>query len=141
MIPLRILDVWTCPKSESPMVLLEDEARACWLGFYLPMNEANRLARTLGKTGCSSVPVFDLLSAPGCGERLPSPDRRRGRWWFAWPASSCVRAYTRARPRRSAQPSCIHLWALARFRPDRIVLPRGMLAKRSGASTMGAVWS
>ena len=61
MTPLRIVDVFTCPKSGSPMVLLEDEARARWLGVCLPMNEANRLARTIGKTRCSSVPVFDLL--------------------------------------------------------------------------------
>jgi hypothetical protein len=29
------------------MVLLEDVDRSRWLSFYLPMNEANRLARVL----------------------------------------------------------------------------------------------
>jgi bifunctional DNase/RNase len=61
MTRMRIVDLWTCPKSESPMVLLEDEGRSRWLAFYLPMNEANRLARSLRRTHCSYVPVFDLL--------------------------------------------------------------------------------
>jgi bifunctional DNase/RNase len=43
------------------MGLLEDVDRSRWLSFYLPMNEANRLARVLGKTCCGAVPIFDLL--------------------------------------------------------------------------------
>ena len=43
------------------MVLLEDVGRSRWLSFYLPMNEANRLARVLGKTCCAGVPIFDLI--------------------------------------------------------------------------------
>jgi bifunctional DNase/RNase len=61
MTRMRIVDLWTCHQSDSPMVLLEDEARTRWLAFYMPVNEANRLARVLGKTHCSHVPVFDLL--------------------------------------------------------------------------------
>ena len=45
------------------MVLLEDVDRSRWLSFYLPMNEANRLARVLGKTCCAGVPIFDLILA------------------------------------------------------------------------------
>jgi len=43
------------------MVLLEDVDRSRWLSFCLPMNEANRLARVLGKTCCAGVPIFDLI--------------------------------------------------------------------------------
>jgi bifunctional DNase/RNase len=43
------------------MVLLEDVDRSRWLSFYLPMNEANRLARVLGKTCRAGVPIFDLI--------------------------------------------------------------------------------
>ena len=33
-----------------------------WLAFYLPMNEANHLARALGRAkGCPCAPVFDLV--------------------------------------------------------------------------------
>ena len=42
------------------MVLLEDEGSARWLAFYLPMNEANRLACALGRAH-GHVPIFDLV--------------------------------------------------------------------------------
>lgn len=67
MIPMHVIDLCSSPKSESPMVLLEDERSARWLAFYLPMNEANRLARVLGRApGC--VPIFDLTE--GLAQRL-----------------------------------------------------------------------
>jgi bifunctional DNase/RNase len=59
VIPMHVIDLCSCPQSESPMVLLEDERSARWLAFYLPMNEANRLARALGRTH-GPVPIFDL---------------------------------------------------------------------------------
>jgi bifunctional DNase/RNase len=40
-------------------LLLEDAGRSHWLSFYLPTDEANRLARVLRGRPC--VPVFDLL--------------------------------------------------------------------------------
>lgn len=49
------------------MVLLEDERSARWLAFYLPMNEANRLARALGRAH-EQVPIFDLTE--GLAHRL-----------------------------------------------------------------------
>ncbi len=59
MVPMHVIDLCSCPASDSPMVLLEDDSGARWLAFYLPMNEANRLARVLGRAhGC--VPIFDL---------------------------------------------------------------------------------
>src|SRR5262245_62574326 len=67
---MRIVDLWTSPKTDSPLVLLEDEARARWLAFYLPTNEADRLARSLRRTPCSHVPVFDLLERVAHAARL-----------------------------------------------------------------------
>src|SRR5215813_6194667 len=62
MTVMRVVDIRTCPHGEQqPMVLLEDHACARWLSFYLPLNEANRLARVLHRTSCSVVPVFDLM--------------------------------------------------------------------------------
>jgi hypothetical protein len=61
MTEMRIVDLCTCRGTDQPMVLLEDEQRTRWLSFYLPMNEANRLARVLGKTPCRAVPIFELL--------------------------------------------------------------------------------
>ena len=62
MTEMRVVDLCTCRQTSKPMVLLEDVARSRWLSFYLPMNEANRLARVLGKTCCAGVPIFDLIS-------------------------------------------------------------------------------
>jgi len=39
--------VSTCRHTGQPLVLLQAEGRDRWLAFYLPMNEANRLARPL----------------------------------------------------------------------------------------------
>jgi uncharacterized protein len=61
MTEMRIVDLCTCRQTSKPMVLLEDVDRSRWLSFYLPMNEANRLARVLGKTCCANVPIFDLV--------------------------------------------------------------------------------
>jgi uncharacterized protein len=61
MTEMRVVDLCTCRQTSRPMVLLEDVDRSRWLSFYLPMNEANRLARVLGKTCCGAVPIFDLL--------------------------------------------------------------------------------
>ena len=61
MTEMKIVHLCTCRRTNQPMVLLEDDRRSRWLSFYLPMNEANRLARVLGKTGCEHVPIFELL--------------------------------------------------------------------------------
>jgi len=61
MTEMRVVDLCTCRQTARPMVLLEDVDRSRWLSFYLPMNEANRLARVLGKTCCARVPIFDLI--------------------------------------------------------------------------------
>jgi bifunctional DNase/RNase len=42
------------------MVMLQVEGRDRWLAFYIPMNEANRLARCLGMTECPCTPIFEL---------------------------------------------------------------------------------
>jgi bifunctional DNase/RNase len=61
MTEMRVVDLCTCRQTSNPIVLLEDVDRSRWLSFYLPMNEANRLARVLGKTCCAGVPIFDLI--------------------------------------------------------------------------------
>lgn len=61
MTAMRIVDLCTCRHTNQPKVLLEDGGRRRWLSFYLPLNEANRLARVLGKTPCDAVPVFELI--------------------------------------------------------------------------------
>jgi bifunctional DNase/RNase len=60
MTPMRVIEVNTCTHTGRPMVMLQVEGRDCWLAFYLPMNEANRLARSLGMTQCPCTPIFDL---------------------------------------------------------------------------------
>jgi hypothetical protein len=65
MTEMRVVDLCTCRQTSRPMVLLEDVDRSRWLSFYLPMNEANRLARVLGKTCGGGVPIFDLLGEIG----------------------------------------------------------------------------
>ena len=42
-------------------VVLGTPAGDLALGFLIPMNEANRLARALGLTRCPCVPVYDLV--------------------------------------------------------------------------------
>lgn len=42
------------------MVMLQVEGHDRWLAFYIPMNEANRLARCLGMTQCPCTPIFEL---------------------------------------------------------------------------------
>jgi bifunctional DNase/RNase len=60
MTPMRVIEVNTCPHTGRPMVLLQAEGRDRWLAFYVPMNEANRLARCLGMTPCACTPIFEL---------------------------------------------------------------------------------
>jgi len=42
-------------------VVLETTPGNLALGFLIPMNEANRLARVLGLTRCRCAPVYDLI--------------------------------------------------------------------------------
>ena len=58
---MRIVDLSTCRQTRQPMVVLQEEGQDRWLAFYLPMNEANRLARALGRANCACTPVFDLV--------------------------------------------------------------------------------
>lgn len=60
MTPMRVVEVSTCPHTGRPMVMLQVEGRDRWLAFYVPMNEANRLARCLGMTQCPCTPIFEL---------------------------------------------------------------------------------
>ena len=60
---MRVLDLSTCRITGQPALLLEDMAGTRRLAFYLPLNEANRLARTLGLAGCACTPIFELTEA------------------------------------------------------------------------------
>ena len=60
MTPMRVIEVSTCPHTGRPMVMLQVEGRDTWLAFYIPLNEANRLARCLGMTQCPCTPIFEL---------------------------------------------------------------------------------
>lgn len=60
MTPMRVIEVSTCPHTGRPMVMLQVEGHDRWLAFYIPMNEANRLARCLGMTQCPCTPIFEL---------------------------------------------------------------------------------
>lgn len=60
MTPMRVIEVSSCPHTGRPMVMLQAEGQDRWLAFYVPMNEANRLARCLGKTSCPCTPIFEL---------------------------------------------------------------------------------
>jgi bifunctional DNase/RNase len=61
MTPMRVLGVHQDPASREPIVLLEDANGTFGLAFFVPTDEANRLARALGMTPCPCVPVFDLV--------------------------------------------------------------------------------
>ena len=47
--------------ADQAAVVLEELTGGVGLGFLVPMNEADRLARTLGLTPCPCVPVLDLV--------------------------------------------------------------------------------
>ena len=63
MIEMRVIAVSACRQTDRPMVLLEDTRQSRWLSFYLPTNEAERLARVVKGTPCPHVPIIDLLRA------------------------------------------------------------------------------
>src|SRR5258705_10923609 len=60
MTPMRVIEVSMCPDTSRPRVMLQVEGRDRWLAFYIPVNEANRLARCLGMTECPCTPIFEL---------------------------------------------------------------------------------
>ncbi len=45
------------------MVVLQTASGDRYLGFVVPLNEANRLARVLGMSGCRCAPIYELLLA------------------------------------------------------------------------------
>jgi len=49
------------PEEQQATVVLETQAGGLALGFLIPMNEANRLARVLGLSDCRCTPVYDLI--------------------------------------------------------------------------------
>jgi hypothetical protein len=60
------------------MVVLETASGDRYLGFRVPLDEANRLARVLGMSGCRCAPIFELLLDLGHGPRRPCGARGPG---------------------------------------------------------------
>src|SRR5262245_33206867 len=56
---------------DDAILVLQTADGARYLGFFVPMNEANRLARVLGMTGCRCSPIYDLLMALGKAVATP----------------------------------------------------------------------
>jgi hypothetical protein len=48
-------------RGEEVMVVLQTTSGDRYLGFLAPLNEANRLARVLGMSGCRCAPIYELL--------------------------------------------------------------------------------
>jgi hypothetical protein len=61
MTPMLISRLPHCPRHGQATVVLEDVARRLQLTFLIPLNEAHRLARTLGISPYSCVPVLELI--------------------------------------------------------------------------------
>ena len=59
------------PNGDDAILVLQTADGARYLGFLVPMNEANRLARVLGMTGCRCSPIYDLLMALGTAVATP----------------------------------------------------------------------
>jgi hypothetical protein len=89
MTEMRVVQVCTCQKTDRPIVLLEDAGQSRWLSFYLPSDEASRLARALkGKAG---VPVLDLpgqIATAGDFEVIGAEIDGAGRPALARPAAT-----------------------------------------------------
>lgn len=61
MTEMRVRGLTPTPDQGAAVVLLETADDARRLAFVIPMNEANRLARVLGLTGCPGVPIYALV--------------------------------------------------------------------------------
>ena len=61
MTPMLISRLTHCPGHGQATVVLEDVARRLQLAILIPINEAHRLARLLGISPCTCVPVLELI--------------------------------------------------------------------------------
>jgi hypothetical protein len=61
MIPMRIRGLTCDPATRHAIMVLEDLTGTLGLAFFLPLNEANRLARVLGSASCPHTPVYELV--------------------------------------------------------------------------------
>lgn len=60
MLLMRVRALSSTPEAGFATLVLENLTGQLGLGFLIPMNEASRLARVLGLTGCRHVPVYEL---------------------------------------------------------------------------------
>jgi len=58
---MRVKGLRQQPDGQQAVVVLEDVAARLGLAFFIPINEANRLARILGLADCSCTPVYELV--------------------------------------------------------------------------------
>lgn len=58
---MRVIGLTQNPEAQQATLLLEDLAGRLGLAFFIPMNEANRLARVLGLARCACAPVYELM--------------------------------------------------------------------------------
>jgi bifunctional DNase/RNase len=61
MVQMRVTGLTQKPDAREATLLLQDVTGCLGLAFVIPMNEANRLARVLGRAGCTCAPVYELL--------------------------------------------------------------------------------
>jgi bifunctional DNase/RNase len=61
MTVMRVKALRQQPDGQQAVVVLEDVAARLGLAFFIPINEANRLARILGLTDCPCTPVYELV--------------------------------------------------------------------------------
>jgi bifunctional DNase/RNase len=58
---MRVKGLTHTPGTDSALVVVETESGTRTLAFFVPLNEANRLARVLGLAGCPCSPIYELL--------------------------------------------------------------------------------
>lgn len=61
MVLMVVKTVRPSSTGEEVMVVLQTASGDRYLGFLAPLNEANRLARVLGMSGCRCAPIYELL--------------------------------------------------------------------------------
>jgi bifunctional DNase/RNase len=63
MVPLRVKTVSHTPGAQTAVAVLETLTDHRTLALIVPLDEAHRLARVLGLSGCRCAPIYDLVDA------------------------------------------------------------------------------
>ena len=72
MTPVRVLGLHEGTRGLDAVLVVETLTGDHRLGFHIPLGEAARLARVLGRSRCRRVPIYDLVRAlaEGLGGRV-----------------------------------------------------------------------